>query len=362
MNPKNHHTRLVLSGPVEVRREILEAQTQWMIGHRSPEFADLFARLQTKLKKVFLTESRVYLLGGSGSGFWEAAARNCIRDNKKALHLTGGAFGERWAQVSQANGKQVDTLAVDWGQGHTPEMVAEALEKETYDAVCVTHNETSTGVMNPLKAIAEVVHQYDDTLLLVDAVSSFLGTELRVDDWGIDVALTSSQKALSMPPGLAFGAVSDKALARAEEIEYRGYFFDFLTLEKSLVKNNTPATPPVSLMFAADQQLDDILSEGLENRWARHRQMRDRTHQWVVDREFGFYAQDGFRSDTVTAVLNLREIDVVEWDNFMREYNYTVDKGYGKIRGKTFRIPHMGDMQMATLEEVLALIDAFMAR
>ena len=358
----DNHTKLVLSGPVEVRREILEAQTQWMIGHRSPEFSDLFARLQTRLRKVFLTDSRVYLLGGSGTGFWEGAARNCIRDNKKVLHLTGGAFGERWALVSQANGKQVDTLAVDWGHGHSPEMVAEALEKEDYDAVCLVHNETSTGVMNPLKEIAEAVHQHDDTLLLVDTVSSFLGTELRVDDWGVDVALTSSQKALALPPGLALAAVSDRALARAKTIEHRGYFFDFLTLEKSLAKNNTPSTPPISLMFAADRQLDDILAEGLENRWARHRQMRERTHQWVFDREFGLYAQNGYRSDTVTSVLNLREIDVNEWDSFMRERGYAIDKGYGKIRGETFRIPHMGDMQMDRLEDILAQTDAFMAQ
>ena len=356
----NGHKRLVLPGPVEVRKAILDAQTEWMIGHRSAAFVDLFARLQDKLKQVFLTENRVYPIGASGTGFWEGASRNCIRDDQPALHLVNGAFSERWAQISQANGKQVDVIEVDWGQAHTPEMVADALKQKHYDAVCLVHNETSTGVTNPVLAISDVVRQHDDTLLLVDTVSGFVGAELRVDDWGIDVALTSSQKAFALPPGLAFAAVSDRVLDRAKEIPYRGYYFDFLALEKSLVKNNTPSTPPISLMFAADQQLDDILAEGLENRWARHLAMRDRTIAWAQSRGFGLFAQEGYRSPTVTAVANTLEINVNAMASFMEQRDFSMDKGYGKIKGQTFRIAHMGDMQPETLDEVLAGLDAFL--
>lgn len=355
-----NHKILMIPGPVEVRPEILEAQTEWMIGHRSTAFADLFARLQPKLKRAFLTENRVYISGSSGTGLWEGASRCCIRDDRKALHLVGGAFSERWAKVSRVNGKQVDMIEVDWGQAHTPEMVEDALKKNAYDVVCVVHNETSTGVTNPLKDIGEVVKQYDDTLLLVDTVSGILGTELRVDEWGIDIALTSSQKAFALPPGLAFASVSDRVLERAKQIENRGYYFDFLELEKSLLKNNTPSTPPISLMFAADKQLDDVLAEGLESRWARHRHMRNVTHQWALEREFGLFAQEGYRSNTVTAVDNTREMDVFEMAKFMDGKGFTMDKGYGKIKGKTFRIAHMGDLQPATLEEVLAGIDEFL--
>lgn len=357
------HKRLFLPGPVEVRKEILEAQTQWMIGHRMPEFADLFGRLQGKLRQAFFTDSRVYVIGASGTGFWEGASRNGIRDDKKVLHLTGGSFSGRWAEISEANGKQVDRIDVEWGKAHTPDMVAEALEKETYDAVCVVHNETSTGVTNPIQAIGEVVNQYDDTLFFVDSVSGFLGTELRVDDWGIDIALTSGQKAFALPPGIAFAAVSDRVLERAKQVEFRGYYFDFLALEKSLVKNNTPSTPPISLMYAADAQMDAILAEGIEARWARHQQMRDTTHDWALDNGFGLFAQDGYRSNTVTTVHNLKEIDVNAMDKFMQtEKGYAMDKGYGKIKGTTFRVPHMGDMQMATLTEVLTGIGEFMAQ
>ena len=348
------HKRLFLPGPVEVRKEILEAQTHWMIGHRTSEFVDLFASLHGKLKQAFFTESRVYVMGSSGTGFWEGASRNGIRDDKKALHLTGGSFSERWAKVSQANGKQVDTIQVEWGQAHTPEMVADALKKESYDAVCVVHNETSTGVTNPIKAIGEVVNQYEDTLYLVDSVSGFLGTELRVDEWGIDVALTSGQKAFALPPGIAFAAVSDRVLDRAKQVEHRGYYFDFLSLEKSLVKNNTPSTPPISLMYAANVQMDAILEEGIEARWARHQQLRDTTHQWALDNGFGLFAQEGYRSNTVTTVHNTIGMDVNAMDKFMQtERGYSMDKGYGKIKGETFRVPHMGDMSPETLNDVL---------
>lgn len=356
---QNTHKRLVIPGPVEVRREVLEAQTEWMIGHRSKAFEELFARLQTKLRQAFVTQSRVFVQGSSGTGLWEGASRNCIREGRKALHLVGGAFSERWAEISQLNGKQVDVIAVDWGKAHTPEMVAEALQKESYDAVCVVHNETSTGVTNPIKEIGEVVRQYEDTLYLVDTVSGFLGIELRVDEWGIDFALTSSQKAFALPPGLAFAAVSDRVLERAKQVTNRGYYFDFIEIEASLKKNNTPSTPPVSLMFAADKQLDDILAEGLENRWARHTQMRDLTITWADSREFGVFSQEGYRSPTVTTVANGRNINVDDMAKFMGGKGFSMDKGYGKVKGKTFRIAHMGDMTISTLEEVLSGIDEF---
>ncbi len=354
------HKYLVIPGPVEVRPEILDAQAEWMIGHRSTAFAELYARLQGKLRQAFFTQNRVFVMGSSGTGLWEGASRNCIRDGKKALHLVGGAFSERWAEVSQLNGKDVDVLEVEWGQAHTPEMVADALKKASYDAVCVVHNETSTGVTNPIKDIASVVRPYEDTLLLVDTVSGFLGAELRVDDWGIDFALTSSQKAFALPPGVAFGACSDRVLERAKQVEHRGYYFDFLEIDKLAQKNNTPSTPPVALMFAADKQLDDILAEGIENRWTRHTQMRDMTHAWTHNRGLGLFAQEGYRSPTVTAVANTKGFDINEMASFMGGKGFSMDKGYGKIKGKTFRIAHMGDMQLTTLEEILSGLDEFL--
>lgn len=367
-NGNANHKRLVIPGPVEVRKEILEAQTQWMIGHRSAAFAELFARLQEKLRQVYLTESRVFVHGASGTGMWEGASRNCIRDGKKALHLVGGAFSERWAEVSKLNGKDVDVVEVEWGQAHTPELVEAALKQAAdqsviYDALCVVHNETSTGVTNPIREIAALARQYDDTLVLVDTVSGFLGLELRVDEWGIDMALTSSQKAFALPPGIAFSSVSDRVLERAAQVTNRGYYFDFIEIEASLKKNNTPSTPPISLMFAADKQLDDILAEGLENRWNRHLNMKAITHQWAGERGFSIFSQAGYESATITAVDNReRGVDVEAMAKFMSGRMFTLDKGYGKIKGKTFRVAHMGDMQIETLEEFLSGLDDFLAQ
>ncbi len=359
---ENEHKYLVIPGPVEVRPEILQAQTAWMIGHRSSDFSELFARLQTKLQQAFMTENRVFVNGSSGTGFWEGASRNCIRDGKKALHLVGGAFSDRWEKISLANGKETDVISVEWGQAHTADMVAEALEKDSYDAVCVVHNETSTGVTNPIKEIGEVVSQYPETLFLVDTVSGILGIELRTDDWHIDMALTSSQKAFALPPGIAFASISDAVLERAAQIENRGYYFDFIEIDKNLQKNNTPSTPPIPLMYAADKQLDDVLAEGLENRWQRHLEMRDITHNWATERGFGLFAQDGYRSPTVTTVDNREKgIDVNEMAKFMAGKGFAMDKGYGKIKGQTFRIAHMGDMPVSILEEVLAGLDEFLA-
>ena len=319
--------------------------------------------MQGKLRRAFFTGSRVVVSGSSGSGLWEGAIRCGVRDDRKVLHLTGGAFSERWADISRANGKLVETIQVDWGCAHTPDMVSDALSKERYDAVCAVHNETSTGVTNPIRAIGVAVNQHEETLFFVDTVSGFLGTELRVDDWGIDIALTSSQKAFALPPGIAFAAVSDRLLERAKTIPHRGYYFDLLTLEKSLLKNNTPATPPIALMYAADAQMDAIFAEGIEARWARHRAMRDATHQWALERGFGLYAQEGYRSDTVTTVSNTRDIDVNAMGAFMEnEVGFAMDKGYGKIKGLTFRLPHMGDVTMEMLHDVLGGIDAFMAQ
>ncbi|MFW5692315.1 MAG: pyridoxal-phosphate-dependent aminotransferase family protein [Chloroflexota bacterium] len=359
----NDHKRLVLTGPVEVRKEILDAQAEWMIGHRSQDFSALFERLQGKLRQAFLTQNRVFVVGSSGTGLWEGASRNLIRDDRKALHLVGGAFSERWAEISELNGKQIDVITVEWGQAHTPEMVEDALKGGHYDAVCVVHNETSTGVTNPIAQIGEVVHRYEDTLLLVDTVSGFAGAELPTDEWGIDFALTSSQKAFALPPGIAFAAASDRALERARQVHNRGYYFDFVELEARLLKNNTPSTPPIALMFAADRQLDDILAEGISQRWERHLALRDVTHRWALERGFGLFAQEGYRSPTLTAVDNSeKSMDVNEMAKFMGQKGFAMDKGYGKIKGKTFRIGHMGDMQMDMLEEVLAGLDEFLAR
>ncbi|MBN2303634.1 MAG: alanine--glyoxylate aminotransferase family protein [Anaerolineae bacterium] len=354
------HIRLFIPGPVEVREEILDAQADWMIGHRSSQFAALYARIQPKLQQTFYTENPVYIYTSSGSGIWESASRCCVRDEAKILHLTCGAFSERWAETSRVNGKNVDLIAVDWGQSVKPEQLADALSHDSYDAVACVMNETSTGVRNPLEDYAEVLKAYPDTLFLVDVVSIYAGGKVDTDAWGIDVCLTSTQKAFALPPGMALGAVSPAVLERAKEVKNRGYYFDVLELHKSHLKNNTPATPPIALMYAADRQLDDMLAEGLEARFARHDRMAEMTRQWVQDAGFAMFSEEGYHSPTVSTIANTREIDLGALNAFLAERGMTLSNGYGKLKGKTFRIAHMGDTQPHHLEALFAAINDFL--
>ena len=264
------HLKLFIPGPTEVRPEILQAQTAPMIGHRSGDCDALIASVEGKLRQLFMTESRVYILASSGSGLQEAAIRNGVRDGHRVANFVNGAFAQRWHEVSAGCGKQAVKFDVPWGQPVLPETVDAALAGGEWDAITVVHNETSTGTTSPVGEIAALLREkYPDTLLFVDAVSSLAGDWIPVDEWGLDICLTSSQKALALPPGLAFAAVSDRVLERAKQVTGRGWYFDFLVLEKYLTKNTTPATPAISLLRAADLQLDCILAEGLEARVER---------------------------------------------------------------------------------------------
>jgi predicted phosphoserine aminotransferase len=356
------HVRLYIPGPTEVRREILEAQSRWMIGHRGSDFETLFARVQGKLRQLFYTQSRVYVSTSSGTGLWEAASRNCIRDDQKVLHLVNGAFSERWYEVSKVNGKQAEAIEVEWGRAVKPEQLEERLRAQHYDAVAIVLNETSTGVKNPLEEMAAVIRRYPDTLILVDAVSILGGYKIDFDALGLDVLLTSTQKAMALPPGLAFAAVSDRALERAKQVPYRGYYFDFIELEKFLLKNHTPATPNISLLYATDQQLDYMLAEGLEARFARHEQMAQATRDWVAEAGFAMFSEEGYHSPTVTTVANTRRIDVKALNKFLKARGMTISDGYGKLKDSTFRIAHMGDLMPSDMDELFAAMNEFLAQ
>lgn len=357
------HIKLYIPGPTEVSPDILEAQTQWMIGHRMPECAELIGRIEPRLQEVFRTQSRVFIVASSGSGMWEAAIRNCAR--QRVLNCVNGAFSERWAEVTTANGKESDVLAVEWGQPILPEMVAERLAGGGYDAITIVHNETSAGVENPLEEIAKVVRAApngDDIMILVDSVSGMSGARVETDGWDLDVVLTSSQKAFALPAGLAFAAVSDRAMARAQTVPNRGYYFDFLTLEKSLVKNQTPATPAISLLFALDLQLEKMAAEGMESRWARHLAMRDMTIAWAEKHGFELLAPAGYRSPTVTCVRNNLGINISALNKFLRERGMIISNGYGSLKDTSFRLAHMGDFTPSDMEELFANMDEFLAQ
>jgi aspartate aminotransferase-like enzyme len=276
------------------------------------------------------------------------------------LALVCGDFSERWADVFARNGKHVTILEVPRGEANTADSVAKALRARSapFDAIAIVHNETSTGVRNPLDDIVLALRAHaPETLILVDAVSSLAGDKIDVDGLGLDVTLTSSQKCFGLPPGLAFAAVSDRALARAATIPNRGYYFDFLELEAFGVKNNTPSTPAISLMRALDRQLADILAEGLEQRFSRHAALARMTREWADEMGFGLFAAPGFESQTVTVVTNTRNVDVGALNKSLAARGLSIADGYGGLKGKTFRIAHMADASEADMRELFAAIN-----
>jgi predicted phosphoserine aminotransferase len=357
--------RLFIPGPTDVRPEVLAAQTAPMIGHRSDEFEALFAYCEQQLQQLFETTSRVYIVAASGSGLQEAAIRNAV--NRRVLCFVNGAFSERWYTVAVGCDKEVVRVDVPWNTAVKPAQVTAALEAALADgpveAITVVHNETSTGVISPIAEIAAAVRTVSpDTLVLVDAVSSFAGVGIPFDAWDLDLCLTSSQKALAAPPGLAFCAVSDRLFARAQAVKGRGWYFDFITLEKSLKKNTTPATPAISLMRALGCQLEIIQAEGVSQRHARHWRLAQRTQDWAIAHGFALMAEAGYRSPTVTTVTNTRGISVRALNEFLAARGMEISNGYGIYKDKAFRIAHMGEVTDDDLERLLTAIEEYLER
>jgi predicted phosphoserine aminotransferase len=351
---------MFVPGPVDVAPEVLQAQAKPMLPHRSKDFEAQFQRASEKAKALFYTQYRVFLGTHSGSGMQEAAMRNFVK--KDVLACVNGAFAERWWNVATANGKQVDKLEVEWGQAITPDLLADALKKKHYEAVAIVHNETSTGVESPLQQLCAVVKDLSpDTLILVDAVSSLGGAKIEMDAWGIDFLLTSSQKCLALPPGLSLAATSDRALKYAESVENRGWYFDLVLMEKHRLKDSTPMTPVMSLIFALDFQLDRILAEGLENRFARHTAMAERVGAWAEKAGMPPLAARGIRSKTVASLQNTHGFEVSALNKFLTQRGMRVANGYGKLKEKNFRIATMGEITMLDVEKLLPAIDEFVA-
>lgn len=349
--------RLFIPGPVEVEPEIMAELSNRMIGHRAPEFAELAGPVHRQLQQFLHTSDPVMLATSSATGVMEAAVRNCVRD--RVLCCVNGAFSSRWYKLCLQNGLDATPLEFDWGTAVKPEAVAKALAEGDFDAVTVVHNETSTGVMSPLQKIAEVVNQEDDVLLFVDAVTSMGAVPIEASDWGIDVVLAGTQKALALPPGLTVVAVSGRALARAEKQETRGGYMDFVEMAKKYEKDQTPTTPVIPLIYALRKRLAGILEDPV--RWyANHQERADLTRNWARER-FELFAEKGYESVSVTSIRNTRGTSIADLNGFLREkHGMILSNGYGDLKEKTFRIGHMGANDLAAHQQLLDAIDEFL--
>jgi aspartate aminotransferase-like enzyme len=349
------YKKLFIPGPTHVREEILEAQAAPMIGHRSKEYSALQADVTPKLQKLLYTEQRVYLFASSSSGVMEGSVRQA--STRKVLNTVCGAFSKRWHQMTVANGVPCDKLEVPMGQAITPELIDEALAKDEYDALTVCHNETSTGVMNPIPEISALVHdKYPEVLILVDAVSGMAGSKIEFDAWGLDVCLAGVQKCFALPPGLTVCAVSDRARERALQVPNRGHYFAYDQMDKKYEAHQTPATPAISLIQALNKQMDDILASGLDERWARHIEMAEIVREWSR-KNFAIYGDERYLSNTVTNVENTRGISVAGLNQELGLRGAMISNGYGDLKEKCFRIAHMGDLTVADITWLLGQID-----
>jgi aspartate aminotransferase-like enzyme len=272
-----------------------------------------------------------------------------------------GAFSERFYRIAKASGVEADPLEVALGEVNTPAALEKALRRGIYDAVTVVHSETSTGVLNPIRELAQAARAAGDVVLLVDSVSGMAGTPVETDGWRIDFMLTGSQKCFALPPGLAFAAAQPNILERAKTKHDRGIYFDLIEFEKNIQKNQTPNTPALSLFYALDAQLQAIQRETIEARWARHQAMARRTYAWVEEmRERGILlevlAPEGFRSPSVTCIKVPEGKSGSKISAEMKARGFVIASGYGPLKDATFRIGHMGDHTLDELDELLDVL------
>lgn len=350
------HKKLFIPGPTEVAPEVLAKMATPMIGHRSKDASNLQREISDKLRKVFYTSNPIILSTTSGSGLMEGSIRSLTA--KRAIVFSVGAFGNRWYKMAEVNGVPADKHEAEWGHPTTPEIVDKYLSTGKYDVMTVTHNETSTGIMNPVEEIAEVKKKYPDVLWLVDTVSSMAGTKIEVDKLGIDVCITSTQKALALPPGMAIASVSQKALEHGKQVKCRGWYLDILEIYKYVESKDYQysATPSLSHMFAMNFQLDRILAEGLENRYRRHREMAEYTRAWAK-KNFALFPEEKYASVTLTTIANTKNIPVKALNEGLAKVGMQISNGYGDLKEKTFRIAHMGELTPADVKDVTAAID-----
>ncbi len=349
-------TKLFIPGPVNVRQDVLEQMTKPIIGHRTKAASNLQRGISEKLQKVFYTNNQILLSTSSGTALMEGAIRSFTK--KRAAVFSNGYFGNLWYKMALHNNIQADLFNSEKGEAITADMVEKVLSTGKYDLITITHNETSSGITNPLEELSSVIKRYTDMIWCVDGVSSVGGIKLEIDKLGVDVCIVSSQKCLGLPPGMAIASVSEKAIERARQIEFRGYYMDFLELYETIDRTDYQyiSTPNIPMMFAMDYQLDKILREGLDNRFKRHQQLGDMVRSWAK-KHFKLYSKDSCASNTVTTIKNTLGINIDLLNEKLGERGFQISNGYGDLKDKTFRIGHMADCTVEELQELLDTLD-----
>ena len=348
--------KLFIPGPTHVPEHVMQSITPGQIGHRTPEFSELMSNIVSGLQKVLYTNNHIYLISHPATGVWEMCIKNSV--NKGVLHAVNGSFSSKWSLVSQECGYNMDTLEYNWGLGIKVKDIDKMLGSGKYDVFAMVHNETSTGVMSPLEPIARLLKsKYPDIIWLVDAVSSMAGSKIDVDKLGIDALFASTQKAWGLPAGFAICSVSEKLIKKARNIKEKGYFLNLNVYEKYYAKMQTPSTPSIPHMFGLKHVLGNIEKEGLDSRWERHGEMAKLTREWAINHGQTLFPEEGFESNTITCIDNKQDWNIEKINEKLLKKGFRMDRGYGKLRGKAFRIAHMGNVELNDLKEFLYNFD-----
>jgi aspartate aminotransferase-like enzyme len=351
------HKKLLIPGPTEVSQEILHEQIHPLIGHREKAFSELYSGITAKLAKFFELpdDCKPTVTTSSGTLWFDIVGRSIVKD--KALVCVNGAFSERFNKTIRACGKKADIIEVDWGKAVKPDMIAEKLDTREYDTLAICHNESSTGVRNPIHEIGRLVRKnYPDLILAIDSVSAMAGDKTLPAEIGCDIIFASTQKCFALPPGLAVGLVTNRALERAREVPNRGSYTDLVEIFEYDKKHQTPFTPNIPLLYALNKRMDLLLEETYDHVYQRHKEMADYTQQWAK-KHFALFPEPGYESITVSCIQNTSGKNVQELNSKLAEKGFMISNGYGKLKEKTFRIGHMGEWNLAGIKEVLALIN-----
>lgn len=356
---------LMIPGPTPTPESVLLALAKHPIGHRTPEFSNIFNEVHEGLKWIFQTKQDVITFASSGSGAMEAAIYNTINVGDKVLCIVAGKFGERWRDMSKMRGANVETIDVEWGKALDVNVLKQRLDADKakeIKAVCITHNETSTGVTHPLKEVAAAVNNHG-ALLIVDAVTSLGAINMPFDEWGIDIAVCGSQKAFMLPPGLGFIALSEKAWAAVDNCKNPSYYFNLKSARKNLAKNTTPYTPAVNMFVALNVALNMMKEEGLENIFKRHERLSACIQAAVPAMGLKMYVEDPkSRSNSITAVLAPEGMDADVFRKAMKKrFDISLAGGQEHLKGKIFRIGHLGFCSDRDIVSTIACIEICLA-
>ena len=351
---------LMIPGPTNIDPKVLRALSKPPLSHTSPEFVKIFKETLDNLKRVFMTENEVFVIAGSGTLALEMAIANTIEPGDKVLNLVSGYFGEYFVKISKAYGATPKVLEVPWGKAVKPEMVRDALKNDAYKAVTVTHVETSTGVANPIKEMGEIVKKNSDAFYIVDTVCSLGGMEVRVDEWNIDVCASGSQKCIGVPPGLALISASNKVLNYIEKRKaptsfWYGNFLNWLPVMRD--PSQYFATPPVNMIYALSEALKMVLNEGLNERFKRHHVLAEAFRAAMDALNMKLVADREHAADTVTAVYYPENIDDGKFRSEMKKRGIVVASTLGPLKGKGFRVGHMGNVSQNDITSTIAAIE-----